>query len=198
VTDRLESLGVTVVLLQPQTHADVRHSLELLAQLLGTPQQYLRVWAGVQHDIEQAALRVPVGLRGRRVYFEVGSTPYAAGAGSFIGETLSRLGMGNLVPAELGPFPKLNPEFVVRGDPDIVMAAQRDLQGMAERPGWQDMSAFKAGTTCGFEPAQYDILVRPGPRMGEAALILADCLVRLAGRGGEHGAGRQAAAGVAP
>jgi len=28
------------------------------------------------------------------------------------------LGAKNIVPASLGPFPKLNPEFVVRADPD--------------------------------------------------------------------------------
>mgnify|MGYP000703400206 CR=1 FL=1 len=53
-------------------------------------------------------------MRRTRVYFEVNRAPYAAGTSSFIGETLTRLGVANIVPAALGPFPKLNPEFVVR------------------------------------------------------------------------------------
>jgi iron complex transport system substrate-binding protein len=184
VSDRLESLGLQVMLVQSQTHADVSRSLDLLGRTLGTPLEAKRLWESIEADIALAAARVPPVLRGKRVYFEVASTPYAAGAGSFIGETLARLGLGNVVPAELGPFPRLNPEFVVRSQPDIVMAAQRELQTMADRPGWRDIAALKAGTSCGFESAQYDILVRPGPRMGEGALILADCLARLADRAG--------------
>lgn len=120
VTDRLESLGLAVVLLESKTHADVQRSLGLIATLLGTPSEGDRVWEGIQRDIAIAAARVPLALRGQRVYFEVASAPYAAGTASFIGQTLVRLGLGNVVPAELGPFPKLNPEFVVRSRPDIV------------------------------------------------------------------------------
>jgi iron complex transport system substrate-binding protein len=179
VTDRLESLGITVVLVQSRTHADVRRSLALFAQLLGTPQEAGRVWAAIERNLEQAASRVPPTMHGKRVYFEVASAPYAAGAASFIGQTLARLGLGNVVPVELGPFPKLNPEYVVRGQPDIVMAVQREVQAMASRPGWQELSALQNGYVCGFEPARYDVLVRPGPRLGEAALLLADCVASL-------------------
>ena len=70
-----------------------------------------------------------------RVYFEVNSAPYAAGEVSFIGETLTRLGVRNIVPASLGPFPKLNPEFVVRADPDLIMVGERSAQGLEQRPG---------------------------------------------------------------
>lgn len=179
VTDRLEGLGLSVLVLDSQTHADVRRSLDLLATLLGTPQEAQRVWSAIERDITTAADRVPAALRGQRVYFEVGSGPWAASASSFIGETLTRLGMGNAVPAQLGPFPKLNPEFVVRSQPDIIMAARRERAGLAARPGWQGMAALVQGKVCGFEPEPYELLVRPGPRLGEAALVLADCLAGL-------------------
>ena len=179
VTDRLESLGLTVVLLESKTHADVQRSLGLIAALLGTPSEGDRVWQGIQRDIAIAAARVPPALRGQRVYFEVASAPFAAGTASFIGQTLARLGLANVVPAELGPFPKLNPEFVVRSRPDIVMAVQREVQAMPGRPGWQGLEALQQGRSCGFEPARYEVLIRPGPRMGEAALLIADCLAKL-------------------
>ena len=179
VTDRLESLGLTVLLIDSQTHADVKRSLEIIAAVLGTPADAGRVWSGIERDLQAAAARVPASLRGRRIYFEIGSAPYAAGAGSFIGETLARLGLDNIVPAAMGPFPQLNPEYVVRSRPDIVIAAGRDLATMADRPGWQSLDALKHGRTCGFDADRYRMLTRPGPRMGEAALALADCLARL-------------------
>ncbi len=179
VIDKLESLGLRVLVLEPQTHADVQRSLQLLATMLGTPSAAAPLWAGIERDVALAAARVPTAARGQRVYFEIDSTPYAAGEGSFIGQTLGRLAMANAVPASLGPFPKLNPEFVVRAQPDVVMAAAASLTEMPDRPGWSGLRALRESRVCGFQPAQYDLLVRPGPRLGEAALALADCLVAI-------------------
>jgi iron complex transport system substrate-binding protein len=178
VVDRLESLGVKVVVLQSDRHADVKRTLTLLAKLFNTPEEADRVWSAIERDTALAASKVPQALRGKKVYFEVSSEPYAAGTSSFIGETLTRLGMGNIAPPELGPFPKLNPEFIVRARPDIIMAADRNVKSMASRPGWSGLTALQ-GPSCGFATERYEPLIRPGPRMGEAALAIADCLAGL-------------------
>ncbi|HEY2925399.1 ABC transporter substrate-binding protein [Piscinibacter sp.] len=179
VIDRLEALGVKVLVLDSKSHTDVQRALHTLARLLGTPDAAAVLWARIEREIGDAAARVPPLLRGKRVYFEVDAAPYGAGAASFIGQTLVRLGLANVVPAELGPFPKLNPEFVVRAQPDIVIAPERSLADMPKRPGWASLRALQAGQTCGFASDRYEILIRPGPRMGEAAQLLADCLVGL-------------------
>ncbi len=178
--DRLQALGFEVLRLKSDSHADLRRSLNLLARLLGTPEEGERVWARLQREIDAAAARVPASLRGQRVYFEIGDGPYAAGARSFVGETLARLGLANIVPPELGPFPKLNPEYVLRARPDVIMGMQRELPALAQRPGWSTLAAVREQRLCGFAPAAYDMLTRPGPRIGESAALLADCLARLA------------------
>lgn len=178
--ERLEALGFTVVRLKSESHTDVRRTLDLVARLLGTPDEGARVWARLAREIDAAAQRVPAALRGQRVYFEIGGGPYAAGTTSFIGETLARLGMANIVSADLGPFPKLNPEYVVRARPDLIMGVQREQDALVQRPGWNSLAAVRDRRLCGFETPQYEMLIRPGPRMGEAAGLLADCLVRLA------------------
>lgn len=177
--DRLEALGFKVLRLKSETHADVRRTLDVIARLLGVPDEAPRAWVRIEREIEAAARRVPPAQRGRRVYFELGGGPYAAGTSSFIGETLARLGMANIVPASLGPFPKLNPEYVVRARPDLIMGVQREQAAVLQRPGWDTLAAVRDKRLCGFEAPQYEMLIRPGPRMGEAAGLLADCLVRL-------------------
>lgn len=177
--DRLEALGFKVLRLKSETHADVRRSLSLLAQLLGTPEEGERVWARLQREIAAASQRVPAAVRGQRVYFEIGGGPYAAGRSSFIGETLAALGMDNIVPADLGPFPKLNPEYVVRARPEVVMGVAREQAALLARPGWGSMPALMQRRLCGFDTPRYEMMIRPGPRMGEAAAVMADCLVRL-------------------
>jgi len=178
VTSRLESLGLKVLVLESDTHADVRRTLGLIGQMLGAPAAGETAWAAIEHQVRTAAARVPPARRGQRVYFEVGAGPYAAGEASFIGQTLARLGMANIVPASLGPFPRLNPEFVLRAAPDIVMAPARDVALMPARPGWAGLRALK-GSACGFDGPRYELLIRPGPRLGEGALLLADCLAGM-------------------
>jgi iron complex transport system substrate-binding protein len=179
VIARMQALGVPVLALESRNLAEVQRSLVALARVLGTPDEAAKVAARIEREMQTAAERVPAALRGQRVYFEVDPTPHAAGAASFIGETLARLGLANVAPAELGPFPRLNPEFVLRAQPDIVMATRRGLDEMARRPGWSALRALQQRRSCGFEPEPYEVLVRPGPRMGEAALTLADCLAGL-------------------
>jgi iron complex transport system substrate-binding protein len=179
VTERLETLGLKVVVLEPKNHADVRRVLDTLDRLLGTGDAQ-RVWRAIDASVSAAAQSLPENVKHTRVYFEVNNGPYAAGESSFIGETLTRLGVKNIVPAALGPFPKLNPEFVVRADPDLIMVGERSGQGMEQRPGWGHIKAVRDGRICRFTPDESDVLVRPGPRMGEAARLMAQCLLAKA------------------
>ncbi|MES3010453.1 MAG: helical backbone metal receptor [Pseudomonadota bacterium] len=177
---RLEALGVKVVALEPKTHADVRRVLGKLGELLDVPDA-LRVWRVIDAGVSAAAQSLPPRVKATRVYFEVNRAPYGAGTSSFIGETLTRLGVQNIIPPELGPFPKLNPEFVVRANPDLIMVGDRNFQGMTQRPGWDRIRAVHDKRICVFPIENSDMLVRPGPRMAEAARIMAQCLIDKAG-----------------
>ena len=174
--ERLEALGIKVMALEPKTYADVQRVMLKLGQLLEVPDAQ-RVWRAIDAGVSAAAQSLPEQVRGTRVYFEVNQGPYAASEASFIGETLTRLGVKNIVPAKLGPFPKLNPEFIVRANPDLIMVGQDSADGMAQRPGWPSIRAVRDRRVCVFPTDQADVLVRPGPRMAEAARLMAQCLM---------------------
>ena len=174
---RLEALGLKVVALEPKTHADVQRVLGKVAAVAGLDAQAAAtVWRHIDAAVSAAAQSLPPHVRRTRVYFEVNRAPYAAGTSSFIGETLTRLGVANIVPAALGPFPKLNPEFVVRANPDLIMVGARNADGMTARPGWHTVRAVRERRLCVFPNEASDVLVRPGPRMAEAARLMARCL----------------------
>nr|WP_315479231.1 helical backbone metal receptor [uncultured Rhodoferax sp.] len=173
--ERLQALGIKVVALEPKRHADVQRVMLKLGQLLEV-QDAARIWRAIDAGVSAAAQSLPDHVRGTRVYFEVNQGPYAAGESSFIGETLTRLGVKNIVPANLGPFPKLNPEYIVRANPDLIMIGQRSADGLTARPGWQSIRALREQRVCIFPPDEADMLVRPGPRMAEGARLMAKCL----------------------
>ncbi len=177
--DRLSALGLPVLALEPRNMADNERVMRVVAQALGRPQAAVDLIALTHRRMDAAAARVPMVWRNRKVYFEVDSTPYAAGEASFVGELLARLGLGNVVPAALGPFPKLNPEYVLRAQPAVLMASVSALAQMPQRPGWSALAALQRGHVCAFASGPWDTLMRPGPRLADAAESVADCLAAL-------------------
>ncbi len=175
IVERLETLGITVVALEPRSERDVRRVLDQVAQLVGS-QAAPAVWVGIQAQVEQAVGQLDPAARGLRVYYEAASGPYAASETSFVGEAMRRLGLRNIVAGRLGPYPLINPELVVAADPELIMIAARDAASLAARPGWQHVKALRENRLCRFGTGEGDILARAGPRMGEAALLLSSCI----------------------
>jgi iron complex transport system substrate-binding protein len=178
IAERLNALGIKVVALESQTSADAKRVFHVLAQLLEVNDAE-QIWRVIDLSIAAAAQSIPSSAKKFKVYFEVSSAPYAAGESSFIGETLQGLGLGNIVPSSLGPFPKLNPEFIVRANPDVIMMGASGFAALSARPGWSNIRAIKENKVCLFNSAEIDILVRPGPRMADAARVMAECIRRI-------------------
>ena len=172
---RLEGLNIPVMAFDIKTMADEERALQKMGLALGSNEPD-RVWKQIQAEITRANKQLDGSQKNMKVYFEVNSAPYAAGRTSFIGELLSRLELNNIIPDSLGAFPKINPEFVVQAKPDIIMLSETRLADMKKRPGWSSIPAIAKDRICAFSKEQSDILVRPGPRMGQAALILSRCI----------------------
>ena len=175
VIARLNGLGIKTVALDIQSMGDEERALKKLDTVLGTTESG-RVWNQIQQEIMRANKQLPSRDKNIQVYFEVNPAPYAAGRNSFIGEILTQLGLVNIIPESLGPFPKINPEFVVQAKPDVILLTESTTTNIQRRPGWRSIPAVTRNRICTFTAAQNDVLVRPGPRMGEAALIISQCI----------------------
>ncbi|WP_037247231.1 ABC transporter substrate-binding protein [Rhodoferax saidenbachensis] len=177
--ERLQSLGVPVMTFDARTHADLKRMLLKLGDALGEPTRAAELVARIDAEMDAAAGRLPAALRGRTVYVEVGPAPTAASDKSFIGETVARLGLVNVVGGELGLFPKINPELLLRRPPDLIIGPRATLANLADRPGWSTLPAVRQQQLCLLDTERMDLLSRPGPRLGEAAQMLVECLKAL-------------------
>jgi iron complex transport system substrate-binding protein len=179
--DRLQALGLNVLRLEPRNHADALRVWRTVAQALHVPvADSDRVWHGIQAGVQAAVQSLSPAARQQRVYFEVSPAPYGASESSFMGETLTRMGVANILPASMGPFPQVNPEWVVQARPDVIMVGDSSRASMLQRPGWGRLRAMQGQRLCVFKPDESDMLVRAGPRMAEGAQLMADCLNRAA------------------
>lgn len=175
VIARLNELGIKTVALDVKSMGDEKRALQKLDTMLGTSES-TRVWNQIEKEIMRANKQLSAKDDNIRVYFEVNPAPFAAGSTSFIGEILTQLNVVNIIPKALGPFPKINPEFVVQAKPDVILLTESTVADIQRRPGWNSMPAVSNNRMCAFTGIQNDVLVRPGPRMGEAALIISQCI----------------------
>jgi iron complex transport system substrate-binding protein len=182
ITGRLQELRVPSVALDTQTFADIGHCVALIGEVLGVPARA----AALNGEIDRSVRAVSDSARARRhgagpsVYVEVDRAPYAAGAQSFIGEMLARLGARNIVTPDLGPFPRLNPEYVVRHDPDVIIVTEEELPDFTDRPGWDQIRAVREQRVCSFPSEVRYMIERPGPRVADSMQALEACLERVA------------------
>jgi iron complex transport system substrate-binding protein len=171
---QLESLGIKVLALEPKNTVGARRVFLLIGELLEVPDAD-RLWRNIDAGVTAAAQSLPPSAAGVRVYFEVGPG-YAAGPTSFIGETMARLGLRNVIEPQLGPFPMINPEYVVRANPELILISERNTSDLAQRPGWGAIRAIRERRVCLLTPDEADVVVRPGPRMAEAARLVVQCV----------------------
>ncbi len=174
---QLRALGLRVVQLDATTYQDAHHVMKEVGKNLGdSPEKVEELWRGIEQKVADAATRFPSQMKLHTYYFEVNSGPYAAGEASFIGELLKKIGLKNIIPLSMGPFPKINPEFIVLANPDLILMSANSAEDLKSRPGWKNIQAIKKSMVYELNSEDMDQLVRPGPRLGDAALYLSQLL----------------------
>ncbi|WP_310732440.1 helical backbone metal receptor [Rubrivivax gelatinosus] len=85
-SDRLEALGLRVLRVHAERHAEMVETVRTLGQVLERRAEAERLLQRLDAELAAAAARVPPSLRGRRVFFEV-HAGWGASSASFVGDT---------------------------------------------------------------------------------------------------------------
>ena len=187
LTHRLEALGVSVLVFQPQTVEQMKHALREITKLVDPVDADLRGAGHVeqlihQMDLDLMALKaqMPAWAQGRRIYLEVGSDGYAASQSSYIGQLLQAYALINVVPKTLGDFPKMSREWLVRQAPDIVVFAHGQKRASFKNvPGLRVLKPVIENRVCVLNQEQADRLLRLGPRLASGVRSVVDCINQM-------------------
>ena len=175
----LAELGVTVYAGTAQTYDEVFEKFTTSGELLNLEEEAATLSEEVRSEVDGIASLVadapPVS-----VYYEIDATPYSVGPESFIGVLLTKAGGANIVEADMGDFPQLDPEFVVAADPAAIIlgsaSAGESIETLAERPGWGALQAVTSERVLELTEEQDDAASRPGPRIVETVRLFANFL----------------------
>lgn len=169
LTARLEAAGLTVYGGTAQTYNEVFQKIVVLGKLANRETGATRLISSMRRDLS-ALERTVVNRPKVSTYYEVDPTPYSVGPNSFIGTLITRAGGKTIVPASLGDFPKIDPELIVKSNPQVMIGLT--AAEARRRPGWQNLQAVRAGRVYQPTAEERDALSRPGPRLPQAMRAL--------------------------
>jgi iron complex transport system substrate-binding protein len=175
----LDGLGLTVFAGTPQDYGDIFAFHSQLGTLLDREGQAEALNSRLQEQLAELEL-LTADLPAPEVFVELDPTPFSAGPGSYIGTLLELVGGRNVIPAELGDWPQVEPEFVISSDPQVILLLDAPFgetaASVAARPGWGDLRAVADGRVEALTENEVNALSRPGPRVAYAAAVLAQRL----------------------
>jgi iron complex transport system substrate-binding protein len=168
--ETLRGLGVNVVVVGEDTLEDAWRSMRTIGAWVGKPAEAERLAGDVRGRIERVRARAS-RLPSRRVLFVIGHDPLVVvGRGRFIDELIGIAG-GENVGVVLGlEWPRLSLEAVVATAPDVIIdGAMGTEAGEALTEYWSAYASVPAVRDGRVRPHRSTSLLRPGPRLGDAA-----------------------------
>jgi len=170
LVEPLERAGITVLAVNPETYDEVFTKTLTLGTVMNRETQAKNLVTRMRADIARVEI-LTKHARKVKTYFEIDPAPYSIGPNSFMGVLLTKAGAENIIPAELGDFPKISPELIVQKNPALILGV--DLATAKARPGWQNVTAVRTGRVVSIPAELNDMLVRPGPRLAQGLRALA-------------------------
>jgi iron complex transport system substrate-binding protein len=177
----LEALGITTfVIADPVDFAALYENIRTVGKLTGHD-------AEAEEEAESLKQRVRAvtdaieGSPRLRVYYEVDGTdpsaPWTTGEGTFQ-QLLINLAGGTNVAGQMQGWGQISLEELVAQDPQVVLFGfgpwvPTTTDSVAERPGWAEMAAVKAGQVYAIDTNWID---RPGPRLVDALEAMAQAI----------------------
>jgi iron complex transport system substrate-binding protein len=177
VIDQLADLGLAVLVLYPESLAEVTADIELVGAALGRTDAAQALVDDMEARIATVETAV-AGLDAPRTFYEVSvfeGTIYTAGEGSFLASLIETAGGEPITGDALSTAIEL--EELVAADPELILLGDATYdpsitaQSVAERPGWETMTAVADGRVVVMTDDV--VITRPGPRIVDGLEALA-------------------------
>lgn len=182
LAEKLQRLGLRAVEIPQETVAEIIASIREIGRLTGTEAQARLVAGRVEAELDLVRRRA-AGLPRKKVLFLIGRSPgtlqgmVGVGGGNFLDELIRLAGGQNVLASSPMPYPRVSVEQILAADPDVIL----DMGDFAHREGrpmesgreflglWSAYPVLRAVRQGAVRQVDSEVLIRPGPRVGEAA-----------------------------
>ncbi|MBT9175720.1 MAG: Vitamin B12-binding protein [Firmicutes bacterium] len=178
VGEQLAALGIPVIVLNAESIQGVLDNAELLGRVTGAVRGAAQLKRQISADLNAVDERVQALANEQRplVYYEVWSNPImTAGPNTFLHELITRAGGINLGATATTNWPTLSLEELLSRQPQVMFYghATETVEQIKARPDWGSIPALREGRVYLVDE---NLILRPGPRIGQALRLLASQL----------------------
>lgn len=181
VIQQIDGLGIPVLVLYPESLAEVYADIEMVAGVLDRRAEAERLVEDLRLRVAAVEAAVEGAETPRTLYevFHSEGTTYTAGEGSFLASLLELAGADPVTGDAQGV---MEAEELVAADPELILLGtatydptlatpEAALDAVRARPGWSELTAVRDGNVI---PYLEDIVTtRPGPRIVDGLEALA-------------------------
>lgn len=183
----LRARGVPQRVLAPRSLDDVIADVRTAGADLGVEERAAAIVAAMQAEVAALLARRPA--RRVRVYLEWWPRPmFSPAAACFSNSLIALAGGVNVFAERPGASVEISPAELVAADPEVCFVSwcgvaedRLDPENLIRRPGLEALAAARAGRVYRLDER---FSGRPGPRVLQAARIMADAIARVAGGAG--------------
>jgi iron complex transport system substrate-binding protein len=169
--ERLEELGIRLLIVDPERLADILASIRTIADAVGVPERGAALVARIERELAAVAQRLE-GAPRPRVLMLVGRSPFvAAGRGTYQDELIELAHGTNLAAASGDAWPNVGLEFIVARAPEVIIDASMGSEEATDRATaiafWDDFPTIPAVRDHRIYGYRAYELLRPGPRVAQ-------------------------------
>ncbi|GAB6273943.1 MAG: ABC transporter substrate-binding protein [Peptococcaceae bacterium] len=176
---RLEELNIPVVVLEPKSIEQVLEKITLAGKVTGTSTEAQNLVKNLQKQLDEVEAKVKNLPEDKkpRVFFELYQDPLTTiGGKSYIHDLLTAAGGKNITGGLKQEWLTYSTEQILAQDPEVIIfvrmyGSKQMAEQVKRRPNWQNISAVKNDRV--YYLANENIVLRPGPRLGEGLKTLA-------------------------
>ena len=174
---RLEKLGIPVIVMYPMNLTKgIWDDISIIGRLTGDPVMARNKIIEYERALDSVASPSDMPMR---VYIELWNQPVmAVGKASFINEAVRLAGGRNILHDAKTEYPKVSPEEIIKRNPEVIILLYKPEADYLKREYFLQTSAGKRGNIYVLD--NFDMLLRPGPRIPQGIRILKDIMHKAA------------------
>ena len=174
--EQLESAGLKVFVIQSASSIeDVYGDIGQIAQVMGVEDKGKELVEKIKGQFAELKEKTDKIEQKKKVYFEIAPAPdiWSIGSGTFQQELIEAAGIENIYRDQNGWF-SISEEDIINRNPDAIITTvnygKDPTVEIKSRQGWESVTAIQNGAVYELDA---NILDRPGPRIAEAAELMA-------------------------
>lgn len=172
IVSLLDQTGITSFACEPRNMEDIFLCIQTIGVLTDCEDGASETIAQMQKKLDDAKT-LSADKKRVSVFWEIWDNPLmTSGSGTFISEAINLAGGKNIFDDVRSSWPEVNVEQVILRNPEWIMSgSSHGIDQVSKRPLWSGIDAVRNNRIGSIND---DMIMRPGPRLADAVLEMAE------------------------